>query len=138
MNAKLVNKQYRADGIFGLMSMDDGTEFDTLQHAYPDGSGYVPKLAQGTYTCVRRMSPHFGYEVFMVESVPDFQGKPVSYIEIHRGNYNADSDGCILLGLSIRPIDSITQMLASSAPAFNLFMGLQNGVNEFTLTVEDV
>lgn len=138
MNAKVVNKQFRVDGIFGIMTMDDGTEFETLQHAYQnDAGGYSPKLAPGTYTAKRRMSPHFGYEVFVLASVPNFQGRPVSYIEIHKGNYNSDSEGCILLGLSVKPVDSTTQMLSQSAPAFNQFMGLQSGSDEFTLTVEN-
>lgn len=138
MNAKVTNNEFRADGIFGMMTMDNGTEFAQLQHAFPnDSGGYSPKLAPGTYTCKRRMSPHFGYEVFLIENVPDFQGKPVSFIEIHKGNYNADSDGCILLGTSVKPIDSTTQMISASAPAFNQFMQLQNGVDEFTLTVEN-
>lgn len=138
MNAKIINKQFRSDGIFGQMTMDDGTEFETLQHAYQnDSGGYVAKLAPGTYACKRRMSPHFGYELFVVENVPDFQGKPVTFIEMHRGNYNSDSNGCILLGLSVKPIDGTTQMLSASAPAFNRFMQKQVNTNEFTLVVEN-
>ena len=84
------------------------------------------------------MSPKFGFEVFEILGVPDFHGKPVSFIEIHKGNYNADSDGCPMLGLSIKPIDGTTQMISQSAPAFNQFMGLQSGINEFTLVVENI
>jgi Family of unknown function (DUF5675) len=119
-------------GIFGRLQADDHSwQCLTLEHAYDDGqSGFVPKLAPGTYTCVRYLSPGHGYALFVVKDVPDFQGKSVSFIELHVGNYNTDSKGCILLGYRLG-----AGCILDSRIAFEAFMDLQKNVDSFTLTV---
>jgi hypothetical protein len=94
----------------------------TLERNY----GGVLKIPAGTYTCQRRMSPHFGYEVFELQGVPGH-----NFIEIHIANWQTQLDGCIALGLTASP-----PMLQASHEAFEKFMALQNGVNEFQLKIE--
>jgi hypothetical protein len=132
MNFTLTTNQCGLYGVFGEMKSEDGKFiFATLEHAYPCDSGWAPKVERGkTYECVRYDSPDHGYPVFVLKSVPDFQGQPVTYIEIHIGNYNKDSKGCILLGLK-----KGTGMIEDSGEAFKQFMELQKDVNSFTLTV---
>lgn len=131
----LVRTDRLISGIFGYMSTEDGSfSCYTLEHAYPNawGTAFSPKLATGIYTCVRYRSPKFGYDVFIVQNVPPFQGNPVSDIEIHKGNYNGLSHGCILLGATIE----VGKDLLESKIAFDQFMRLMAGVNSFQLSVD--
>lgn len=139
MNFSLQRKEYRSDGIFGQLLNEDGSIFCcTLEHGYANDNGdgtFVPKVATGTYTCILHPPNRLPYTTYMLENVPDFQGRPVSGILIHRGNYNSDSVGCILLGTSVTKPSIGDWMISSSGPIFNKFMALQNGINEFTLTI---
>ena len=128
MDAKLTRKSASLYGVLGELVIG-GVKFATLEHAYSEGAAFVPKLAAGTYNCVRRVSPKHG-EIFMVANPPEFEGRPVTYIEIHIGNYNSDSEGCILLGEK-QGLGCILE----SRPAFDAFMALQAGLNAFTLVV---
>jgi hypothetical protein len=132
VNFKLERSKCSADGVFGEITSEDGQHsFFTLEHAYPDGNGgFVPKVAAGTYICTRYASPDHGYEVFVLQNVPDFQGQPVSYIELHIGCFNKDSKGCILLG----EIQSDTMILKSQI-AFEAFMQIQNEVGSWQLII---
>ena len=127
MDMSLRRIAFGPHGIISRMHNDDGPQFWTLEHAYANGSMYQPKIPDGAYSCVRRLSPKFGYDVFMLENVPD-----CSFIEIHIGNFNQDSEGCILLGVKLGPDG---QSVLSSAQAFDQFMLMQTGVQAFKLTV---
>lgn len=122
MNLLLQRARVTPVGIFGQLRAPT-LLLSTLEHAFPEG----PKIPAGVYTCVRRKSPKFGYDVFMLVDVPGHE-----FIEIHRGNFNADSDGCVLVGLG-HTLVSIT----NSEMAFERLMKAQEGVNEFQLTVKD-
>lgn len=132
MNCQLVTQSSALYGIIGeLQSLSGEKLFVTLEHAYAEGAAWVPKLARGQmYDCVRRMSPRLGYEVFCIQNAPAFQGVPVSFIEIHKGNYNSNSEGCILLGMAVG-----TGMIEDSGVAFDKFMAMQSGIDVFQLKV---
>jgi len=102
----------------------------TLEHAFlqPDGT-YAPKIPPGTYTCIlgTHQLDHGGpQQLYEITGVPGHSG-----ILFHKGNYNQDSDGCVLLGKSV---DMIDKCIVSSAAAFDDFMTMQAG-KPFTLTV---
>lgn len=129
----LKRAEFLSTGIFGILTLDDGSQLLTLEHAFPqqaDGLAgaktWAPIVQPGTYQCVRRKSPHFGYDVFMLEGVAGH-----SFVEIHRGNSEANSEGCILLG-TVRSGDDILE----SKIAFDHFMNTLNGINIFQLIVE--
>ena len=84
-------------------------------------------IPAGVYTALRFNSPHLGYQLFQLANVPDRVG-----IDLHRGNFPHDSEGCILLGES-RETDAID----SSKEAFDLFMQYTQGLPSFQLTVRD-
>lgn len=138
MNLTLKRNEALESGIFGVLLDDQGQQIAvTLEHAYDSGNGdgsYSPKTPVGTYTCVKGQhqlahmtSP---FETFEVTNVPGHTN-----ILIHKGNYNDDSEGCILLGLAVQNTDT-GKMITSSAPTFNKFMALQHNVDEFILTIE--
>lgn len=129
MDLKLTRSAFESYGVFGLLSNQVANEpvCMTLEHAFPQPGGrYLPAVPSGTYTCQRRYSPEFGYDVFQIMDVPGH-----TYIEIHIGNFNSDTQGCICVGQS-----RIDKMITLSRLTFAKFMGLQNGVNQFTLIVE--
>lgn len=137
MNLTLRNNDFRPDGIFGILIDDNNNEIcKTLQHSYqqPDKS-YAAKVPPGTYRCVRGQhqlahmtSPFTTFEITGVTGHTN--------ILFHVGNYNNDSEGCVLLGMSIAPSLTMNcEMLLNSKKAFEIFMDLQKSVNEFELTV---
>ncbi len=124
---KLIRYDYLQSGIFGVL-LSDSFKCETLEHAYADGPNFVPKIPIGSYQCIRRLSPKFGYDVFLVANVPGHD-----FVEIHIGNTNQDSDGCILLGQSREGGE-----ILSSKLEFDSFMQFLSGINEFTLEVSNV
>lgn len=127
MNLRLERTCSTPYGVFGRLLGEDGEQLMvTLEHSY----GGQAKLAPGEYRCVRHAPNRLPYETFMVTGVPDFQGQRVDGILIHIGNFNRDSEGCVLVGLS-----EGVRMILSSHAAFERLMGLQAGLQEFRLTV---
>jgi len=130
MDCILKRTAYTANGIFSELRDSSGRLIAvTLEHAYqqPDGS-YSPKLPPGSYLCQlgTHQLDHGGpKQLFAVMGVPEHEG-----ICFHIGNYNHDSDGCILLGEALGQ-----NMILNSDEAFKSFMALQGGQQNFTLTV---
>lgn len=133
MNLKLVRKVRALYGITGALSSLSGGDpiAVTLEHAYqqPDGT-FLPKLAPGLYTCERHPPNRLHYETFMVKGVPPFMGAPVDGILIHRGNWNRESEGCVLVGTHLG-----TGCILESEKAFDQLMELQKGIEQFQLLV---
>jgi len=120
------------EGIFGQLKKQDGSFIAyTLEHSFNE----KPKVALGVYKCVRGQhrlhSMTEDFTTFEVTGVPDFQGKPVSGILFHWGNFDKDSSGCFLLGKGETP-----NMITNSKVAWQEFMDMLAGVDSFELTVE--
>ena len=79
----------------------------------------------GRYIAKRHVSPKFG-ETFWVQDVP---GR--SEILFHKGNLQDDTHGCILVGEQFNG-DGI----AASKAGFEEFMKLNEGLDEFVLTIQ--
>jgi len=134
MNIILHRTEESADGIFGVMTDEFGNQIcATLEHAFDSGLGngtFSPKVPPGTYTCIKgqHQLAHMSHPfvTYMLQNVPNHTN-----ILIHMGNYNSDSDGCILVG-EIRSGNAIT----NSVVTLNKFLAMQNSIDTFTLTVE--
>lgn len=129
---KLIRKDFVESGIFGTLESEDGAFFcRTLEHSYFDEKiGHLPKLPPGVYTCVRgvhRLKRGGPFVTFEVTNVPGHSG-----ILFHPGNVEADSEGCILLGLGQEGDKQITD----SRLAFEGFLEFNAGLDQFELTVE--
>ena len=128
---RLTRSEFNADGIIGTLTNEQGDQLAvTLEHAF-DGR---PKLPAGHYHCQRgmhRLEHGEKFETFEVMGVPGHTG-----ILFHIGNWNKDSDGCILLG---RVVTASTEgrMITSSSLTFAYFMNELTDVDEFLLTVVD-
>lgn len=141
MDMVLIRTEFREDGIFGILMDSDGVGFEcrTLEHAYgQNGDGWAPKLPPGEYTCVKGMHTlehhPVPFEAFEVMNVPGHVG-----ILFHIGNFNNDSDGCILLGMDVSkdPQSPGLQILSDSKETFAAFMTVQGDAITFHLTVEE-
>lgn len=126
MTFTLTHTEFTEDGIFGELTDSAGKLYlVTLEHSYDN----LPKLYDGTFTCVKgvhRLHDNIPFEAYEITGVNGHTG-----ILFHIGNYNADSDGCVLLG-----IDKGDKMITHSAIAFSKFMGLLEGQQTFTLIVK--
>lgn len=130
---KLTRNEFQVNGIFGTLTQDDGTQIAvTLEHAYlqPDGS-YAPKTPAGQYICVKglhTLEHHpVPFDAFEITNVPGH-----SDILIHIGNYNADSEGCVLIGE-----ERSGDMITNSKITFLNFMNAMSTTDSFTLTISN-
>lgn len=133
MNLTLTRKIYRADGILSTLSSSDlPLVACTLEHAYPSAVTWQPKIPPGVYECIRSQHLLHGmtdpFTTFEVMGVAGHTG-----ILFHWGNFNEDSEGCILLGESFG--SGPRSMVTNSRDAFSKFMALQDGVEFFPITV---
>lgn len=137
LNLRLTRTDFRREGIFGELVTEDGDFVaDTLEHAYDGygpGSEWVPKVAVGTYECLRHAPNRLRYDTFELVDVPEFKGKPVTGILIHRGNTDGDTEGCILVGRIVK--SGKEWVLADSRDTFNRLMALQDGLEKFLLLI---
>lgn len=131
MNLALVRKRNDESGVFGELRIPDtdAVVAMTLERAYSDNGIWAPKVPPGEYICKR--GTHIiedgkgPFETFEVMGVPGHTG-----ILFHMGNYNRDSQGCILLGRFV-----YGNALVKSAIAFDGFLNLMEGIDGFRLTV---
>ena len=138
MKLILKRRNYRLDGVFGELTDEQGNCICfTLERSYADLNALEaisPKLPAGTYKCVK--GPHRlkgmvqDFETFEVMNVPGHWG-----ILFHVGNYNEDSEGCILLGEGLGTRQKNGVMLTNSKKAFAKFMTLLKDVDDFQLLV---
>src|SRR5882757_797524 len=96
----LTRKDFRSDGIFSELTDEKGNFIAvTLEHSYNN----KPKLYNGTFQCVKgihKLHDGIPFEAYEVTGVSGHIG-----ILFHIGNFNNDSDGCILLGVDVRESD---------------------------------
>lgn len=125
MNLVLTRKIFNLYGIFGQLHTESGDLICyTLEHSYSN----QPKLPPGTYTCVRgthQLSGLNPFETFEITGVSGHTG-----ILFHQGNWNRDSEGCVLVGSEIGAI-----CILESRVAFQKLMALQTGIDQFILNV---
>jgi Family of unknown function (DUF5675) len=134
MDCVLTRTETGPSGTFGKLFDSDNNQIAvTLEHSYqqPDGS-WEPKIPAGSYTCQRGQhqleSMTSPFTTFQVTNVPGHTN-----VLLHMGNYDKDSDGCILLGDQI-----VGSMITHSVNTFNNFMTMQDGVDQFTLEVKSI
>lgn len=121
---------FRPDGIFSELSDEKGKIIaKTLEHSYD----LKPKLYDGGFVCKRGKHRLEGmthdFETFEITGV-----KGHTNILFHTGNWNADSEGCVLLGSGIAQ-SSKGQMITGSKATFAEFLHLMNGLDSFELVV---
>lgn len=128
---KLVRKEFRADGIFSELYNDKGELIaHTLEHSYDN----LPKIPNGTWTCIRGLHRLHGMtEDFITFEITGIAGH--SDLLFHWGNFNKDSEGCVLVGQAEAAQADGSHMVTASRPTFQKFMDGLNGNNQFQVIV---
>lgn len=70
-------------------------------------------IPQGSYKVVMERSPKFGPDTITLRNVPGF-----SYIRVHAGNTEKDTEGCILVGYKLNEKAGVI-LPGTSRPALN-------------------
>ena len=129
MTLHLLRQEFREDGIFSELLDDNGKLLArTLEHSFD----MKPKLYDGEFICVRgthKLHNLVPFETFEITGVQGHSG-----VLFHCGNWNSDSDGCVLLGTAIAQ-STQGQMITHSITAFSEFLELLSGLDSFQLVV---
>jgi len=119
------------DGTTGVFAFKGCFPFAlTLERQWLDNKAGVSCIPEGTYTCKRVESPHFGNTF----EVTDVQGR--THILFHKGNIDDDSHGCILVGEQFEFLGG-SPSVNSSKHGYNEFMALTASVDTFTLEISN-
>lgn len=129
----IISREYNNIQTIGRLVVFDGAmiklQLCTLELPDLGNQKNISCIPEGKYEVHRIYSPKFG-KCFHVQDVP---GR--SEILIHKGNYNKDTHGCILIGMGRADIngDGVTDVIESSLAMDKL----QNVITEdvFTLII---
>ena len=136
MKLLLQRNMFGSQSTIGILSINDIQECVTLEDVDRQLEDYPKRkvknktaIPRGTYKIVSHFSNHFKRIVPMLVDVPNF-----TYVYIHWGNDDEDTDGCILVGTKVENIDFISQ----SVLAFNKLFDIINQAweNEEEVTIE--
>lgn len=87
--------------------------FYTLELPWKDNANNISCIPSGTYKCFYRDSPKNG-------NVYELRGTAHrSHVQIHKGNYVTDIEGCILLGLGVGAHPDGRRMVKNSGIAMD-------------------
>lgn len=130
MYLKLTRNDFRADGIFSTLTDEqDNVLAVTLEHSFNN----LPVIPSGIYLCVRGDHYLHGmttpFSTFEITGVEGHVG-----LLFHWGNFNKDSEGCVLVGEAIGKSGG-AEMITNSRVTFEKLMTLLTGVDQFILTV---
>lgn len=126
----IVQRTLISDGCFGHLLNSKGNFICCTMERLFDGKPIIP---EGQWVFKRFHSPHFGYDVFMCDTIPGH-----TKIELHIANFVEELEGCVALGEQIggRP-STKGNMLTSSKKAFEAFMKPLEGVDSIDITFQD-
>lgn len=132
------------DGTIGRLFVPHDAErheFYTLEEEWAENRRGESRIPAGKYRCERTIYHRYGYETFEVTGVPNR-----TRILFHPGNTEEDTQGCILVGLGMGLLEVTDEETGKrrnkiavhrSRVAFNEFMKMTAGLDEFELSVTD-
>lgn len=116
-------------GTFGILLVDGSAFCVTLEPYSRNNTNSISSINTGQYLCEVVDSPTWGHTY----TVTNVQGR--SYIRIHAGNTNDDTEGCIIIAQYFGKLGDNRAILNSGA-THTKFMQLMND-EPFTLTIVD-
>ena len=123
---EIIRLEESEQGTFGVLRFQKQVTMFTLERPDLVNVPTISSIPPQQYICERWTSPKFG-NTFIVKNVPNR-----AFILFHPGNSVDDTEGCILLGMKVSKTE---REILDSVEAFNHFMQLLNGVNQFHLTI---
>ena len=132
MKAILTRLKSESEQTLGLLQLfeqeDKLLECKTLELPWRENQRNISCIPNGRYIVKKHYSPRFG-QCFWLQDVPNR-----SEILIHQGNYNRDTNGCILVGANFMDIDRDgNKDVTSSVITMNMLLAVAN--NEFELLI---
>lgn len=124
MNITVLRDTFTDMSTTGELSLDGVFLCYTLEPRSDRSEGKPYCIPPGTYPATLVYSEKNGFVTPRLTGVPGFTD-----IEIHPGNFPADTEGCTLVGESRG-----TDMVGSSRAAFADLMSRLDGATEFTVT----
>ena len=101
-------------GIYGTIDIEGEPFCQTYEQP-------KPRVKEGEYICKKAMSPKRQVDVYWLQDVPG-----MTDVQIHWGNTDLDTDGCILIGRAFGRVDTLSQGsllgVQDSRYAFTRFM----------------
>jgi hypothetical protein len=125
---ELLRVALRPEGVFGVLKHQGLPFAVTLEHSYEENK---PKIPTGLWRCKRTWFQRGSYRTYEVMDVPGH-----SRLLFHRGNLEADTDGCILVAEQFGLLRGAPGVLSSSN-GFAEFMSLVGVREEFWLLVRE-
>lgn len=132
MNLVVERTDFTSKSTIGRLLINGQFECFTLEDVVRDGPKVMHETAipAGTYKVIITMSNRFKRELPLLLNVPGFEG-----IRIHPGNTNADTSGCILLGMTKSP-DFIGGSRLAFNPFFTKLQAALQGEAEVWITIK--
>lgn len=116
---------------FGVLLQENQIPFAlTLERPWKDNQRSISCIPTGAYICKRIISPKFG-NTFQVIDVPNRD-----MIEFHKGTFEKDTHGCIIIGEQFGSLLNQPVVFASQA-GFEEFLRITTTVSEFELFIRD-
>jgi len=134
---RLLIERYNYDdkqtlGRLHLLSYEDYIlrTWDCLELSWKNNFKGVSCIPEGTYKVCKHNSPKFGKSLW-VQDVPNR-----SEILIHRGNYNSDILGCIIIGMDLGDINNDGYLdVTQSVDAIKELLELTKLIDSLMLTI---
>lgn len=114
-------------GLYGTLDIDGEPFCQTYEQP-------KPHVKEGEYLCRRALSPKRQVDVYWLQDVPG-----MTDVQIHWGNTDLDTDGCILVGRAFGQVETLTQGILlgvqESGHTFRRFMAMLQNDPEIKLVI---
>ena len=114
-------------GTFGTLLINSKIFCVTLEPPDELNETDISSIPAGQYMCYRYSSDRYP-DTFQVMNVPNRYK-----ILFHAGNFNEDTEGCILLG-----VIKAARAVLNSGETFKQFMEIMLGIDKFHLTIKEI
>lgn len=131
MNITIRRERSTAKSTTGVLKAGDFQCFTLEDVVRPKKIHGETAIPAGTYKVIVNFSPRFHKALPLLLDVPGFSG-----IRIHPGNKAADTEGCILPGLT-RSVDWVGQSAAAFSALFARIRAAIAAGEAVTITIED-